>query len=194
METINQKFIDDVHNVRQYTEAEYQQFINASGDPDDDTGEPETTEPTSEDESGVPAADLPKFRTLVRAKKLALKAQYGRGHIEIIKNKWGLPIGIKRVRGWRYYWKRFKFNGGKAQLKLQAQTPVPIPPPLIPQIEPPPTIPTAPDTGDTDNTKSKELGATWIKGVPNYVPVIGLILLLGGVYWSLSPSPKIVKK
>jgi len=197
MEIINQKIIDDVHNVRQYTEDEYQQFINASGDPDDDTGEPDTIEPTSEDESGVPATDLPKFRQLVRAKKLALKAQYGRGRLEIIYRRvWGvnIPAGVRRIHGWRYYWKHYKFHGGMAQLKLQAQTPEIIlpPPPPPPPSEPsiltttgvkltPSVFPTGDTTGDT---KRKELGATWIPNVPNYVPVIAIILILGGISWA----------
>ena len=197
MEIINQKIIDDVYNVRQYTEDEYQQFINASGDPDDDTGEPDTIEPTSEDESGVPATDLPKFRQLVRAKKLALKAQYGRGRLEIIYRRvWGVnvPAGVRRIHGWRYYWKHYKFHGGMAQLKLQAQTPdissppPPPPPPLEPSIPPTTEVePTplansvSPNTGDT---KRKELGATWIPNVPNYVPVIAIILILGGISWA----------
>ena len=194
MEIINQKIIDDVHNIRQYTEDEYQQFINASGDPDDDTGEPDTTEPTSEDESDIPATDLPKFRQLVRAKKLALKAQYGRGRLEIIYRRvWGvnIPAGVRRIHGWRYYWKHYKFHGGMAQLKLQAQTPeiiLPPPPPLEPSILPtteveptPPANDVSPNTGDT---KRKELGATWIPNVPNYVPVIAIILILGGISWA----------
>lgn len=93
-------------------------YYGAVGNPDADEDEDITDLENSDltDVGGVPAADQPKYRELVRAKKLAMKAQYG-------KWSWKKPL----VRGWRYYWKDFKRSGGLAQLKIEAKTPVTLP-------------------------------------------------------------------
>lgn len=117
---------------------------------------------------GVPEADLPKFRTLVKNKKLELKDQYGKGYwvvTERFKKKVcvvdceyyevGDRVGFltaqahwrktKWVSGWRKKWREFKQSGGLANLKLQARGVIPIqsstptPPPM-----PPTTTPTPP--------------------------------------------------
>ena len=59
-----------------------------------------------ETEDGV-AEDMPKYRALVKAKKLEYKAKYG---------KWRI-VKLKVIRGWRFYWKNNK-TSERAKLKL----------------------------------------------------------------------------
>lgn len=103
------------------------------GDGDEDDVEYENEEA---EVGGVESADLPRFRTLVRNKKLSFKATYGKGHF-----KWGnwdnkklTPNTPRWISGWRRKWRDFKHSGGLAQLKQQAKglapvtttTPVPV--------------------------------------------------------------------
>ncbi len=117
----------------------------------------------SEVSGGVPASDLPRFRDLVRAKKLELKAQYGKGHFKNesyttneCKNvpypcpTWKEPlkicykqvcINVPRIRivwvsGWRKRWREFKQSGGLAQLRQQAKGTAPLN--TAPSTTPPP--------------------------------------------------------
>ncbi len=98
--------------------------------------------------------ELPKFRHLVRAKKLEYKAQYGKAHLQTktaykkvclggwvdIKGDGKGPIWksdinctnipypqITWVWGWRKKWREFKQAGGLAQLKMQSKGTAPIP-------------------------------------------------------------------
>lgn len=117
-------------------------------------GDEDMTEYEGEDleVGGVDSADLPRFRTLVKDKKLQLKAQYGKGYWVVTERWktlgiWGPEVGsrvniatatahprkTKWVPGWRKKWREFKQAGGLAQLKLQARgmaTPTlpPVPP------------------------------------------------------------------
>ena len=126
-------------------------FLNASADnvhtwrsADGEDGDEEMTEPEPDDiPSDVPPADLQRFRTLVKNKKLALKAQYGKGHFGTervrtgsvcIKWNWKLQCVERKdiyinkpvwIHGWRRKWKAFKQAGGLAQLKLEAKGIVP---------------------------------------------------------------------
>lgn len=123
-----------------------------------------------EDEAGEVGGveDLPKFRTLVKNKKLELKNQYGKGYYVVTKRfkkkatcvealtdceyrEVGDRVGkitanlhpnkTKWVSGWRKKWREFKQAGGLAQLKLQARGVIPIP--TAPSITPPPPPPAA---------------------------------------------------
>ncbi|MSP70024.1 MAG: hypothetical protein EXR20_07110 [Bacteroidetes bacterium] len=95
---------------------------------------------------GIEAAELPRFRQLVREKKLKLKAQYGKAYVEVTSqwNVFGIkgpgvgektswqnlvlwPNKTKLVHGWRKQWKNFKSSGGLSQLKLQSKGLTPIP-------------------------------------------------------------------
>jgi len=97
--------------------------------------------------------ELPKFRHLVRAKKLEYKAQYGKAHIGSRRECKNVPypstcykkvygvnvpypcsknkevcINIPTwVWGWRKKWREFKQSGGLAQLKMQSKGMAPIP-------------------------------------------------------------------
>lgn len=104
-------------------------YSNATGDPD---GNEDSVEDEGEAaEAGVSSEDAPKFRKLVREKKLAMKAQYGKGHfVKTTKKTCKKVLGkercistpeVKWVSGWRKKWKEFKNSGGLAQLKQQAK-------------------------------------------------------------------------
>lgn len=61
-----------------------QDYSYSSADGESPDGDEESVEYEYEDSEvgGVEPADLPKFRSLVRAKKVALKNQYGKGHFK----------------------------------------------------------------------------------------------------------------
>ena len=127
-------------------------YHNAEGEPEtenEDYTEYEGEE--AETDGGVEADALPKFRQLVRMKKLEMKAQYGKAHIGSRRECKQVPYpGFKKqckkvgkknvcinvpttlykevcvnipvwVPGWRKKWREFKRSGGLAQLKMQAK-------------------------------------------------------------------------
>lgn len=59
-------------------------YFGADGDTVGEDGDEESNEYESEDSEvgGVDSSDLPRFRDLVKAKKLELKAQYGKGYFD----------------------------------------------------------------------------------------------------------------
>ena len=107
---------------------------------------------------GIEVADLPRFRQLVREKKLKLKAQYGKAYV-VVTSQWNVlgikgpgvgektswqnlvlwPNKTKLVHGWRKQWKNFKSSGGLSQLKSQSKGLTPIPTTTTP---PTTTVPT----------------------------------------------------
>lgn len=130
-----------------------------------DGGDEEITDYEGEESEvgGVPSPDLPRFRDLVKGKKLELKAQYGKGHFKNesyttrdCKNvpypcpTWKEPlkvcykevcvnvphIRVVWVAGWRKRWREFKQQGGLAQLKQQSQGTAPVN--TAPSTTPPP--------------------------------------------------------
>jgi hypothetical protein len=126
-------------------------YSSASGeDGDEDSVEHENEEA---EVGGVESADLPRFRSLVREKKLSMKAQYGKGHY-VVTETWrnspsvGSAVSVfvafahpkktKWQSGWRKQWKNFKQQGGLAQLKQQAKglAPIPTPTPIPSTITP----------------------------------------------------------
>ncbi len=152
----NVKSLDTVFNFNLDSNSSVNEsYLNADGD--DNTGEANTTEPTADDESGVDAEDLPKYRQLVREKKIALKVQYGQGRYVVTSSFGNHKVGdsvsfataqlhmnkTKWTRGFRYYWKQFKNSGGKSTLKQQAKS-------LTPTT---PTTPTTTTSVGTDTTK-----------------------------------------
>ena len=58
-------------------------YSNADGEDDKEYEDEENTDSEPSDEEGVSEQELPKFRSLVRNKKLELKAQYGKAKISI---------------------------------------------------------------------------------------------------------------
>jgi len=113
---------------------------------DQDSTEYENSDAT--DAGGVSDSDMPSFKQLVKAKKLELKAQYGKGRLDSktaykrvcaggfvdIKGDGKPPIWksdincsnvpypeISWIPGWRKQWRIFKRDGGLAQLKMKAQ-------------------------------------------------------------------------
>ncbi len=103
-------------------------------------------------EEGFAPEESPKFRQLVRAKKLELKAQYGKAHLKTWTTSerkclggfidkpgdgrgpyWDPNINCTNVNiphvawvwGWRKKWREFKQGGGLAQLKMQSKGMVP---------------------------------------------------------------------
>lgn len=107
---------------------------------------------------GIEVADLPRFRQLVRKKKITLKATYGKTKWYVTE-QWGCPIACgpgvggeanwfqaglhpnktRKVSGWRKQWKNFKQAGGLATLKLQSKELTPIPTTTTPPTENVPT-------------------------------------------------------
>jgi len=65
------------------TDSDIDQYEDASVK---ETEDEENTDSEPSDEEGVPQEDLPRFRTLVKNKKLELKAQYGKAKI-VLKKK-----------------------------------------------------------------------------------------------------------
>jgi len=137
-------------------------------EPGNEDGDEDMTEYENEAGEVGGVEDLPKFRTLVKNKKLELKNQYGKGKFKVTKewkktclggyyDKFGDGKKLvwdpnmncitwqdkKRtwIPGWRRKWREFKQAGGLAQLKLQARGVIPIP--TAPSITPPPTPPAA---------------------------------------------------
>lgn len=127
-------------------------------------------------EESVPSQDLPKFRQLVKSKKLELKSQYGKGHFdnrsestrECKKIGWGryaqevcanVPhIRVVWVSGWRAKWKEFKRQGGLSQLKQMAlgARPLPTTIPFTPTATPIKATATTPTTDSQDTTNTTE--------------------------------------
>lgn len=109
----------------------------------------EYEETDSIEAGGVPEQDLPKFRQLVRAKKLDYRAKYGKAHFgkqqKCTNVKYPCPtlksplkmctkkvcVDVpKFVSGWRKEWRKFKQQGGLAQLKQQAKGASPVTTPV----------------------------------------------------------------
>lgn len=139
-------------------------YFKAEGDEVEYENE-ESVEPDAEDytyEEDMSEAQVPKFRQLVRAKKLELKAQYGKAHFSTrrecknvptpstcyktvlgksvpypcMKNKEVCITIPSWVWGWRKKWREFKQSGGLAQLKMVAKGMAPYVPPGTPIVEP----------------------------------------------------------
>jgi len=183
------------------------------------SGEEETeNEESVEYENELPEEEfepdeLPKFRYLVRAKKLEYKAQYGKAHIGTRRECKNVPypstcykvvLGVNTpypcmknkqvciniptwVWGWRKKWREFKQAGGLAQLKMQSKGMAPIPG-YVPPVE----------TGNNTNTgsgpgKGRTLGEE--SNVELNLPgtqtasvgknILGTILILGLVFGAI---------
>lgn len=116
--------------------------------------ESEASDSSLQDADPLDEGEMPKFRHLVRAKKLELKAQYGKAHLKTwttserkclgglrdVKGDgkppfWDPNINCANINvphvawvwGWRKKWREFKQQGGLAQLKRQSQGLEPIP-------------------------------------------------------------------
>lgn len=180
IEFSNVKGLDD-----SITNVDY--FSSADGE----DGDEEMTEYESEEtevEGGVEQSDLPRYRDLVRAKKLELKAQYGKGHFDNqstttrqCKNvpypcptlRQPLKICYKEVcinvpqikvvwiAGWRRRWNEFKRAGGLAQLKQQAKGTAPIPSPSV-----------LPNTKPSVRPRALALNEMSLVSVPKGIPVV----------------------
>ena len=101
---------------------EYRAFYDESrssggGNPDGDEDSVEY-EGEEYEAGGIDFCASPRFRQLVRQKKLELKAQYGKGHWY---DKLGDGKAPQWIPGWRKKWREFKHAGGLAQLKLQSK-------------------------------------------------------------------------
>lgn len=122
-------------------------FDYSNADGESEFEDEENTDSELSDEEGVSEEELPKFRTLVKNKKLEMKAQYGKARIVTERkcNK-GIPYPCPTIKeplkvcykevcanvpkfqsGWRKKWREFKQAGGLSQLKLQARGLAPIP-------------------------------------------------------------------
>jgi len=141
-EVANSSFGSEIANKR---------YSSVEGD-EQELEDEESVEYEGEDtEVGVPEADLPKFRTLVKNKKLEMKAQYGKGHMKATTKQecntvkvpcptFSQPFktcdkrvcvnvpSVQWVWGWRKKWREFKQQGGLAQLKQQAKGLAPVVP------------------------------------------------------------------
>ena len=160
-------------------------FYNAGGE--EETENEDYTEYEGEEaETDVPQEDLPKFRVLVRNKKLELKAQYGKAHFGTRRECKNVPFPTTCYKqvcafgkcanvpypcmknrevcgnipvwvwGWRKKWREFKRDGGLAQLKMQSKGLAPIP---TPDLTPTPTYtptPTPTPTPTKDSDDSTE--------------------------------------
>lgn len=145
----------------------------------DEDGDEDSVEGEGEEGGlGIEQADLPRFRQLVRDKKLSLKATYGKTKWYVTE-RWVLGPGVgaeanvaqaflhpdktRKVSGWRKKWKDFKSAGGLAQLKLQSKgltpTLTPIPAPIPTTTLTPIPAPTTPKNTTTilKNLKKKLL-------------------------------------
>lgn len=149
-------------------------FASAEGDADDDTGEAETIEPSGDDMPELSASEqylAPKLRELIRKKKSELKVKYGKA--KLFK------------RGWRFRWKTFKKNGGKAELKMEAKGLVINPASGKFEVKPAPSKPVTPkapisqsNTGtSTDNTGASTAKTSGGSKVIAYT--IGIIAIVG---------------
>ncbi|HRG36896.1 MAG TPA: hypothetical protein PK289_00030 [Bacteroidia bacterium] len=143
------KRLDDIRGKNPY--------FKADGDEVEYENE-ESVEPDAEDytyEADMSEAQVPKYRQLVRAKKLELKAQFGKAHFTTRKECKNVPTPTtcyKKVAGvnvpypcmknkevcitiptwvwgWRKKWREFKNAGGLAQLKMVAKGMAPYVPP-----------------------------------------------------------------
>lgn len=128
------------------------EYSSADGEDEAEYEDEESVEYEESDASeagGVDEADLPKFRQLVRAKKLEYKAKYGKAHfgkqkkcqnVKVPCPTWKNPLKMcdkkvcvdvpKFITGWRKQWRKFKQQGGLAQLKQQSKGAAPIPAPV----------------------------------------------------------------
>lgn len=157
----NNKFDDVIAGNRLFwATSKNKNNLNAAGE--EELENEDSVEPDAEDysyEQDMDAPVVPKFRQLVRSKKLEFKAQYGKarftqtnvykrhclgGWRDIPKDGKG-PIWFpdincsnildliasrpKWVWGWRKKWREFKQTGGLAQLKMVAKGMVPYVPP-----------------------------------------------------------------
>jgi hypothetical protein len=125
-------------NNPHYFDETYSSVTGADGD--EESVEYESSD--AAEAGGVPEADMPKFRQLVRAKKAELKAKYGKTHYVkrnescsdagISEAAWiaraylsggiGLLDHNKKCTGWRKKWKDYKKQGGLGALKIQAKS------------------------------------------------------------------------
>lgn len=125
-------------------------FLSADGEQEFENED--LTDYEGEDsEIAIPEEDLPKFRVLVKNKKLEMKAQYGKAHMKTgteqkcTNVKYPCPslrepfktcdkrvcVNVPKFQwiwGWRKKWREFKQQGGLAQLKQQARGLAPVTP------------------------------------------------------------------
>jgi hypothetical protein len=127
-------------------------YVYSSADGEQEYEDEENTDSEPSDEEGVYEEELPKYRTLVKNKKLELKAQYGKARIVMERQcNRGIPypcptkdnlrkicykevcVNVPKTQwGWRKKWREFKQAGGLAKLKMQARGLAPIEPTVTP--------------------------------------------------------------
>lgn len=181
----------------EYEDEEYTEYENEAG---------EIPEEEFTDE------ELPKFRHLVRAKKLEFKAQYGKAHLKTwttserkclgglrdVKGDgkppfWDPNINCTNINvphiawvwGWRKKWREFKQQGGLAQLKMQSKGMAP-----IPGYTEPANTGTGSGTGSGTGTSQKppkpdpklDIEDTGTSKAGISGNIIGVVLLLGVVF------------
>jgi hypothetical protein len=116
---------DFFYNAIGYT-YDNQRYHNSTGDDGNENNfdfEPGDAPP--EGEIGI---DMPKYRQMVKAKKLEFNSKYGRGYWTTRDGKKKYPPQIfigwnwKWTPGWRRKWKEFKASGGLKAIKLACKT------------------------------------------------------------------------
>lgn len=78
-------------------------YYNSDGMDSEETENEDYVESEPEDEVGIPSDILPKYRQCIKERKIEYKAKYG-------KSKLIRLIPPKFSRGWRYFWRKNKFQ------------------------------------------------------------------------------------
>ena len=152
---------DSILNVIGQMTPNYEYSSSANGEEEyEDEESVEYEDSDAYEAGGVEEQDLPRFRQLVRMKKLEYKAKYGKAHfgkdrkctnIKYPCPTWKKPFKIcskeqcilipKFISGWRKEWRKFKHDGGLARLKQESKgfavtpsvnAPAPAPAPVKP--------------------------------------------------------------
>ena len=143
----------DLLNIEDLDENITGLYSSADGENEDEEYTEYENEETQVGGEPMSETELPKFRILVRNKKLELKSQYGKARMTMVRESKNIPYPCptfreplrkcsksitvsvpKFVFGWRKQWRDFVKNGGLAQLRMQSKGLAPIPAPVSVQV------------------------------------------------------------